>query len=254
MTSISDSNKKHLYQVGAGIFWLLVWELASLLIGEELFLPSPHKVLYRLVLLIPQKQFWTSILFSVERVLLGFSLALVLGVLLAVLSNGNEYLEILVSPLVKTIRSVPVASIVILTLVWIRSRNLSVVISSLIVFPVIYTNVLEGLKSTDVKLLEMADVYAINGLRRIRTIYIPSVFPFFKASLKTALGLGWKSAVAAEVIGLPNGSIGSQLYEAKVYLMTPDLFAWTLVIVFLAILFEKGMLALVGAVERRAFR
>ncbi|MBQ0071544.1 MAG: ABC transporter permease subunit, partial [Spirochaetales bacterium] len=208
MNSISDSNKKHLYQVGAVVFWLLLWELASLLIGEELFLPSPHRVLQRLCLLLPASFFWSSILFSVVRVFLGFFLALALGVLVAVLSNAFDFLEILFSPLVKTIRSVPVASIVILTLVWIRSRNLSVVISALIVFPVIYTNVLEGLKSTDPKLLEMADAYGIRGMGRIKTIYVPSAFPFFKASLKTALGLGWKSAVAAEVIGLPNGSIG----------------------------------------------
>lgn len=251
--SISD-HKKPLYRIGAGVFWLLIWELASLLIGEELFLPSPVRVIGSLCTLIPTPSFWKAILFSLERVVLGFLLATTLGVVLAILSNLSEIVEILLAPVVKAIRSIPVASIVILTLVWIRSRNLSVVISSLIVFPVIYTNVLDGLKNTDGKLLEMADVYGIYGYRRLKTIYVPIVFPFFKAALKTALGLGWKSAVAAEVIGLPDGSIGSMLYEAKVYLVTPDLFAWTIVIVLLAMGFEKLVMFLLNLGERRICR
>ena len=86
---------------------------------------------------------------------------------------------------------------------------------------------------------------------RIRYIYVSQVLPFFRTGCSIGLGLCWKAGVAAEVIGIPDGSIGEKLYNAKVYLNTPDLFAWTVVIVLISLLFEKLFLAMVdGAVIR----
>ena len=161
----------------------------------------------------------------------GFLLAALLGILLGALAAGVSPVRQLLEPAVLTIKSIPVASFVILVLIWVPSENLSVVISFLMVFPVIYTNVLNGIESTDRKLLEMAEVFRISLPRRIRYIYASQVLPFFRAGCSVALGLCWKAGVAAEVIGIPDGSIGERLYMAKVYLNTPDLFAWTIVIV-----------------------
>ena len=155
------------------------------------------------------------------------------------------------APAVMVVKAVPVASFIILVLVWVPSRNLSVVISFLMVFPILYTNVLDGILSTDPKLLEMADVFALPHAVRIRYIYVSQVLPFFRTGCSIGLGLCWKAGVAAEVIGIPDGSIGEKLYNAKVYLNTPDLFAWTVVIVLISLLFEKLFLAMVdGAVIR----
>ena len=158
----------------------------------------------------------------------------------------------LIEPLVKVVRATPVASIVILTLVWISSRNLSVIISFMMVFPIVYSNVLEGIRNTDHDLLEAAEVYRIRTIKRIRYIYVPSVLPYFSAAVKAALGLAWKSGIAAEVIGLPSGSIGERVYEAKIYLSTPDLFAWTVVIIVLAFIFERVFLSAVKLLAGRA--
>ena len=56
---------------------------------------------------------------------------------------------------------------------------------------------------------------------------------------RLACGLCWKSGVAAEVIGLPSGSIGERLYDAKIYLNTGEVLAWTLVIVLISLACEK---------------
>ena len=111
------------------------------------------------------------------------------------------------------------------------------------VLPIVYTNVRDGILETDVKLLEMADVFALSPWKRFRFIYVPEVFPYFQSACSVCLGLAFKSGIAAEVIGIPSGSIGEQLYNAKIYLNTPDLFAWTLVIVLLSLLLEKLILA-----------
>ena len=71
------------------------------------------------------------------------------------------------------------------------------------------------------------------------------------ASPLTAV-LCWKAGAAAEVIGLPSGTIGERLYTAKVYFQTPNLFAWTAVIVAVSVLFEKLFLALVDALAGKA--
>ena len=125
-------------------------------------------------------------------------------------------------------------------------------ISFLMVFPVVYTNILEGLVSTDKDLIEAAGVYRITRLKRIRYIYLPSLSPYIQSAISTSLGLAWKSGIAAEVIGLPDGSIGERVYEAKIYLSTPDLFAWTVVIIILAFLFERFFLFVSSSLLRRA--
>lgn len=246
--------RRSLFVFLSAIAWLFAWYLVSLLIGEELFLPSPFKVLRTLFSLMGEMGFWRSVLFSVVRVALGFLIALFLSVHLSVASYSSFAIEIALEPVISTVRSTPVASIIILVLVWIRSKNLSIAISALIVFPVMYTNLLEGMKSTPIDIKEMAKAYRIGFFKRIRYIYIPYIMPYFVSGIKTALGLGWKSAIAAEVIGLPFGSIGENLYMSKVYLDTPSLFAWTLVIILLAVFFERFFLFLTKMLVRRLSR
>ena len=133
------------------------------------------------------------------------------------------------------------ASFVILVLIWVPSRRLSIIISFLMAMPIVYTNVLEGIDQTDPALLEMADVFDVRGWRRVTTIYASEVAPYLRAGVSLAVGLSWKSGIAAEVIGLPDPSIGINLYNAKVYLDTPDLFAWTLAIVLLSVVIEAAL-------------
>ena len=235
----------------AAAFWIAVWWIASIAIGEELFLPSPWSVMSRLASLAAEPGFWKSAAFTLSRILIGFILSLIAALVLASLSSASRIVRILLDPLVRIVRATPVASIVILVLVWVSSRNLSALISAMMVFPIVYTNVLRGIDEIDRDLIEMADAYHAGLARRIRYIYIPSVLPYFLSSLSIALGLAWKSGIAAEVIGLPSGSIGERVYEAKIYLSTPDLFAWTFTVVLLAFIFERFFLFVFSALARR---
>lgn len=256
MISITKKQNKTKRQIRfwAVAFWLLVWQAASRMIGQEILLVSPVAVLQRLGELIWEREFWFSCSFSVLRIVSGFLLGTAFGVILGGLSSGFFAVRELLSPLVLTMKSIPVASFVILALIWIPSRNLSVFISFFMVFPVVYTNVLQGLESVDRQLLEMAWVFRVSGIRKIRYIYLSQVLPFFRSGCSVALGLCWKSGVAAEVIGIPEGSIGEKLYQAKVYLDTPDLFAWTVVIIVISLLFEKVFLGLVDLAVRKLER
>ena len=239
-------NKKYIgIRILAVLFWIAVWQIASMWLGQEILLASPVSVIRRLFELIFTGDFWHSAGFSFGRIVLGFSMALILGILLAVLAFLSRTVEILVNPVLTAVKSTPVASFIILCLIWIPSRNLSVFISFLMVLPVIYTNILEGIRQTDRQILEMAKVFQVSMGRQIRYIYVSQILPYFVSACRLSLGMCWKAGVAAEVIGVPKGSIGEKLYNAKIYLETPDLFAWTIVIIVISFVFEKCFLWLV---------
>lgn len=223
-------------------FWLAAWQLASVAVGSRVVLVGPAEVARRLAELVLEADFWVSVGLSLGRVATGFGLAVVAGVALAAWASRSRVVEGLLAPLVGAVKAAPVASFVVLLLMWVSSRRLSVAVSFLMAFPILYTNVLAGVRQTDPALLEMADVFGVSGWARVRTVYAAQVVPYLRAGLSLAMGLSWKSGIAAEVIGLPAPSIGIHLYDAKVYLDTPDLLAWTVVIVALSV----GLEALLG--------
>lgn len=247
MTSFTPDKTK--IKLWAVIFWLAVWELAACVIGQEILLVSPVSVICRFFELAVTSLFWKSVIFSFFHIIGGFLLALLVGIFLAALGFAAPFVRDLAAPFIAVIKATPVASFIILILIWVSSRNLSIVISFLMVLPVIYTNILEGIHSMDSSLLEMAQVFRVPFGKRFRYIYVSQVMPFFRTACSLSLGLCWKAGVAAEVIGIPGGSIGEKLYEAKVYLETPDLFAWTLTIILLSVSFEKGFLFVVDRLQ-----
>lgn len=251
-STTSVNRKKRRLPAWAVIFWLLVWQIAAMWVDDPIFLASPLAALKRLGQLVGEAVFWQSILFSVGHILLGFALSALLGVTLAALAYRFRVIRELLSPVSAAVKAIPVASFVILVLLWVPSRQLSIIISILIGFPIIYANVLTGLDSTDPKLIEMARLFRVPFWKQLRAIYLYEVLPFMRSGLSIAIGLCWKSGVAAEVIGVPKGSIGEKLYQSKIYLETADLFCWTLVIVLLSIGCEKLLKLLLAWVEKEA--
>lgn len=241
---MKKTKKSRLAQLAAVGFWLVVWQIAAMVIGQEVFLVSPLQAIGTLLELLPQADFWQRVGFSAGRILLGFGLGAVSSVVLAVAAERWAWVETLLSPVMQLVKATPVASFIILALVWVSGSSLSILISFLMVLPVLYGAVRTGIESVDGQLLEMAEVFRLPLSRRVRAIWLPAVLPAFRQGCSVALGICWKSGVAAEVIGLPDGSIGDALYRAKITLSTGELFAWTFVIILLSAAFEKLFLML----------
>ncbi len=239
MTSIISRNKNALTKTLAVVLALAVWQIVSMIVGSDLLLVSPIGVIKRLTEMVGEEGFLSSIGFTFSRIALGFFSGLACGVLLALLAGRFKIVETMLWPYMITIKSVPVASFVVIALIWMSASNLSMLISFLMVLPIIYTNLLEGIHSVDNKMLQMADVFKMPFSRRLRYIWLPSLKPFAVSGCRVALGLAWKSGVAAELIGYPQGSVGEALYYSRLYMETADLFAWTVVIVLLSVTFEK---------------
>lgn len=225
--------------------WIAIWALIAHSVGERLLIASPFDVLLALSSLLKESEFYLSVLNTCLKIATGFCLSFILGVAFALLCYKVKLVKELFSPLIHLLRSVPVASIVIVILIWISSKNLSIVTSFMMTFPIIYENTLTGLSEVDIKLLEMAKVFRFSTKNKIRAIYLPSILPPLESAVILSLGMCWKSGVAAEIIGLPTGTIGEKLYQAKVFFDTPSVFAWTIVIVLLSFLFEKGFAYLI---------
>ena len=244
-------NKQFFRRLLAVAFWLAVWQTAAMAIGQEVFLVSPVQALRTLIQLLPRADFWQRVGFSSGRILLGFVLGAVVSVVLAVCAARWSAADALLAPVMQLVKATPVASFIILALVWVSGKSLSILISFLMVLPVLYGAVRTGLESADPQLLEMVRVFRLPLGRRVKAIWLPAVLPAFRQGCSVALGICWKSGVAAEVIGLPDGSIGDALYRAKITLSTGELFAWTFVIIVLSAAFEKLFLALLDKAVAR---
>lgn len=241
-------------RLGAVAVWLLLWQLASMAVGLPLLLPSPLAVLLRLGQLCTGADFWLTVASSLLRILLGFLLGVLFGTALAGLCWRFRLADALARPLLGMLKSTPVASFIILALVWVKTTWLATVISFIMVLPLIYANVREGIDSADRQLLEMAQVFRLSRRKTFRYCYLPAILPFFLSAVSSALGFAWKSGIAAEVLGRPARAIGSQIYDSKIYLETPDLFAWTLVVILLSVLLERLAVRFVRWAGKRSMR
>ena len=217
--------------------------------GNELLLPYPATVLLALFRLARSPEFWWTALASLARIAAGMAGGAVLGGLLAALTCTSPWCRRLFAPVIRIVRATPVVSFILLVLLWTGRDQVPAVIAGLMVLPVVWENLTQGIRATDGQLLELARAYRFSRWKTVRLVYLPSLRPHLRSAAATAMGLAWKSGVAAEVIGIPEGSIGEQLYYSKLYLDTAGLFAWTFVIIIVSAVFERIFLYFLGKVK-----
>ena len=238
--------KKLLYTLPAPAFWLGVWQFCAFLVdrhvegrGNELLLPYPASVLAALAFMVRTEAFWTTVLTSLGRIGLGLATGILLGAALAVLTCASPWADRLVSPAVRVVRAAPVASFILLVLLWTGRDRVPAIISALMVLPVVWDSLSRGIQAVDKRLLELARAYRFSRLKTVTLVYLPSLRSHILSALAIAVGLAWKSGVAAEVLCLPRHSLGERIYFTKYYLDIPELFAWTAVTVALSLLLER---------------
>lgn len=233
-------------------FWTAVWYLAALALDNPLLLPTPAQVLRCLGKMMVTSVFWQTAAVSMLRILLGVVCAVALGTVLAVLTSNSKLLYTLIAPAMTAMQATPVASFTILVLIWVSRDYVPVLICGMMGLPIVWNSVSGAIRATDPQLLEMAKVYRLSKLHTLKRIWIPSVMPIFRMACSSALGLGWKAGIAAEVLTVPKRSIGRMISESKLYLLTEELFAWTLVVIVFSLLLQKLMQRLLRGREGHA--
>lgn len=235
------------------LFWFGIWEIAALIIGNSLLFPSPIDVLIRLIELIPTENFILSVLMSLLRVSSGIAIAVFFGVGVAILCAKFHFVYELLYPVITIIKSTPVASFIVLVILFMGRDIVPTFITVLMVFPIVWSNIYRGIKNTDTELKDVCKVYSIPRSKQLKSLYLPSVMPYFISAILSGIGLGWKAGIAAEVLCVPLRSIGRNLYEAKLYIETADMFAWTVTVVIMSLILELLVSKLIKKLSGKYF-
>ena len=249
-SKLSPRAKGFLRRAGVLAFYLALWAVLAHAVNQPLLLPTPRAVAARLMELLPQAAFYKTLLTTLLRTACAYVLGVAAAVLLAALCCKSPLADELLSPLLSAVRATPVTSFIVLALVWLSSSRVPMLMGFLMTLPIVYSALSQAIRAIDPALLEMAQVFRFGRWGTLRHVIIPSVLPAFAESALAAIGLCWKAVVAAEVIGVPKLAVGSRLYEAKIYLETDSLLAWTLMLVLLSVLLEH----LLGRAMRRIVR
>ncbi len=236
---MKDSIIKNKLKIYSFLFWIIVWSILGRVINNPILFPDPFSVIKALFNLLFVKEFYLSIMNSIFNIGLGLILGIILGLALAIVSYKSILLkEIIIMP-INIIKSTPIASIVIILLVWFTSKSLPIIVVMLIVVPTIYFSAYEGLMNVDIKILELSKVFNVDKKKIIKFVYLDKLREFLYPSIVLSTGLAFKSGVSAEVIALVKNSIGENIYYSKLYLDTQDLFAWTITIILLSKVCER---------------
>ena len=243
--------KRTAMKAGVILIWLLLWQLSAVIVGSEFLFPSPVTVVKRLFELAATVDFWKAAVFSLGRICFGCFAGIVFGSLLGALTAFSKPLYEFLSPLLVTVKTTPVASFIILLLVWIKRSEIPVIIAFLMVVPVLWANVANGIRSADKQLLEAAEIFRFNRRQKLKAIYIAQTLPAFSAGCTTSVGFSWKAGIAAEVLATPPDSVGYNLHYARINLEYDDLFAWTAAVIVMSFLLEKVLVKIFQSTSRR---
>ncbi|ADI01800.1 MAG TPA: ABC transporter permease subunit [Syntrophothermus lipocalidus] len=244
---MTSTIKNSLVTLGSIFFLFLVWKILSLVIGAEIILPAPETTMRDLVNAVRSAAFWQSVEATVYRGLAGFLVSCLAGAVTGFLAGFNSVVFWALQPFMTVIRTTPVMSFILLALIWFRTELVPIFVSFLIAFPIIFDNVVQGIKNVDRQLVEMARLFRVKPWRILFELYIPSILPFLAAGTSSAMGLTWKVIIAAEILSQPTFGIGTQMQNARIYLETARILSWTVVIVFISFVFES----ILATVERK---
>ncbi len=221
------------------LIWIALWQIGAMLVSSKLLLPTPIETVAALIGLLGDGGFYIDAAATIGRCIIAMLLSLVLGFALAIEAYRHKTVRDILSLPISLFKTIPIMAVAIYMILLIRPDNVPILVCWIMCFPIVYTNLLTGLDSMDRSLLEMAQVYRISNRRKLRLIYIPSLYPYFSSAMSLIAGMSWKAIVTAEVLSIPKFSLGYELMNAKYYLNTDKLFAYVAAIIAISVVFEK---------------
>lgn len=233
------------------LFWIGLWWAASAIVGLPLILPSPVDVLIKLGQMSMTPLFWRVMLISSVRVFIGIVLSYVAAFALALVCHRVKLLHDIFMPAISVIKTTPVTSFILIAFVLMHRDLIPGLIAALMVFPVVFTNTIEGMRSARPELLETAFAYRLGFLDRAKCIWIPTLRPFMISAAGASVGLAIKAGVAAEVLICPEVSVGKYIFNAKQNMEYVELFAWTVAIVIFSYLLDIAFKLALKRVKRK---
>lgn len=235
------------------ILIVCLWIALSRIIDNEIILPTVTSTINGLGKIISNPEFLNILGYSILRSLFGFIISLSIAIVMGVLSRFSRFIYNLMVPVVKFLSSTPTIAIIILALIWLSNEIVPLFVGFIMVFPILYETVLKSILNIDNKILEMARVYNVNKIDVLKEIYLPSIFIGLSNILSSAMGINLKMVIAGEVLSQPKYAIGTNLQIQKIYLNTPGVFAWIIIILAIGKFFEYIMKGLVLCIRSKRY-
>ena len=235
---ISTSRYK-LISLAAVAIMLFLWKGLALYFNSDFILPHPERTLVKTISLFGENQFLLIVGATILRGVLGFVISLVFGVVFGILAGVSRDFNAFLKPILVVLRSTPVIAIILLALIWLNANSVPVFIAILTMFPFICTNTIDGIRSVDKQLVEMAWIYKVGRFRIAKEVYLPAIMPFIISGASSAMGIGWRAIIIGEVLSQPRYGIGTVMQSAQTFLNVDAVIAWTIIAVLLSYIFER---------------
>ena len=219
-----------------------IWYAAAAWIGVSIILPSPTETLSSFFRLLGSSVFYVAVGHTLLRTILSFLVAFFLACVFAFLSKISAFFRNAFSPIAIIMRVLPTISVILLVLIWFKSATAPFVITFIVIFPMLYTTVLNASDGVDKNLVEMGRVYGFSRLKLFSRIYVPQMTPAVLTGVGITLSFSVKLTVAAEVLSSTKESMGRYMQSASAYIETANLLAWTIAAILLGFLLETAVL------------
>ncbi len=231
--------KKQTISVASVAVMLIGWKILAIYFNSDFIVPQPEDTFLTVVKLFGDSGFILVAGTTMLRGVVGFIVSGILGLAIGILAGISSGFNAFINPMLVTIRSTPVIAFILLTLIWFSPDVVPVFIAMLTMFPFICTNVVDGIRSVDPGLIEMAKFYRVGTRKIIGEVYIPAIMPFIISGASSAMGIGWRAIIIGEVLSQPQYGIGTRMQSAQTFLNVDAVIAWTLIAVLISYGFEK---------------
>lgn len=230
---------KHRFAFGMGIIMILIiWIVASLAIHQEIIFPTPWSTLRDLVQILIVPHTYLVLATTLFRILVAVLISFVLALIFASLSIKYPHFASFIRPQITLLKTIPVASIIIILLVLIGHEYSPLFITGFVVLPLLYEAIYQGYRSIDPNILDDVRMLSTINIPIIRHVYLPLISPFLFTGLIQSLGLGLKVMIMSEFIIQPTLSIGRELLFLKQQFEMGKVFAWTFILMILIMVIE----------------
>ena len=231
-------NKKLIYVILGVIIFISLWYFTALKVNSEIVFPNIPNILKKFAEIISEQSFYKDLSSSLIRVLITFTLSFLLAFIVGISAGIFPPIRYILIPIINFIRTIPTIPLILVAIIWFNNNTVPIFVSMLVIFPIMYDSITNGIINVDQKLIEMSISYNVSLKTQIINLYIPYIKPYIFTGISQSMGITWKSILAAEILALPSFGIGTKLYESHLYLDSVSLFAYCLIAIIFNGIFE----------------
>ncbi|MCR5624963.1 MAG: ABC transporter permease [Lachnospiraceae bacterium] len=236
MKSVKKTLLALIIPMGIIVSWYLAVRFGNV---PEGILPSMSKVWIAFKTNIQNGQLTSDILVSLSRVVKGYLVAVILGIVAGSIIGMSKTMKDLLLPVITVIRQIPIIAWIPLIILWCGiGEESKVVIIVLAAFFPILVNTESGIEQTPDGFLEVGKLYKLNPWQTFVKVYLPHALPQMLVGLRLGLGVSWMAVVASELIAATSG-IGYRMSDARSLMRADVVIVCMLVVGLIGVLMDK---------------